>query len=135
MAVLPLLGLVAYDRLHTIPQLHQEVALRDAPRALAPIILRPPTRGALPAIEVRPEDRSVVLAIDLLATSADVRLQGQLRNGSGRAMFPPFSLTAPAPGEPLYVTVPTAALPAGAYELVIQIDATETRYPFTVDRR
>jgi hypothetical protein len=134
--LLPVLGLVGYERLHTIPQLRQEIALRDQPRALAPVTVRPPTRGTPVVIAVRASDRSVVLALELPA-SADgaTSLTAQLRDGGGRPVGPSFSLTPPAPGDPLLMTVPAAPLRAGSYELVIQDNSAElARFPFVVER-
>jgi Putative zinc-finger len=133
---LPLLALAGYQGLHTVPQLRQEIALRDTPRTLASVTLRPPTRGAAPAITVGPDDRLIQLAMELPAAAGPSPLLGEIVDGGGRVVLPAFSLPPPPPGEPLSVVVPVAPLEGGAHELVIRIDGRVlARYPFTVERR
>jgi anti-sigma factor RsiW len=131
---LPLLALAGYQGLHVIPQLHEEVALRDTPRALAPLTLRGATRGEAPAVVLTPADRALALQLDLPA-AGEAPLQAEVQDAAGRTIMK-IDAPAPPPGEPLLVSLPSAALPDGSYQLVIRATATEIgRYPFAVKRR
>ena len=134
---LPLVALVAYQGLHRIPELQQQVALQDAPRSLAPVTLRPLTRGAAVAVPVGAADQSIVLTLDLPpAGGGSAPLFAQVLAAGGRPVLPAFPVSRPAPGDPLYVTVPAAPLSAGAHDLVVQIEGRVlARFPFTIERR
>jgi hypothetical protein len=134
---LPLVALVAYQGLHTIPQLRQQIALHETPRAVTSVTLRPLTRGAAIVVPVGAADPSILLAMDLPPTAAgSAPLAAEVVDAGGRPVVPVFAVPRPAAGDPLQVSLATARLSPGAHELVIQTDGRVlARFPFTVERR
>jgi hypothetical protein len=106
----------------------REPALRQ-PVALAPVTLRPASRGAVPQVALPRDSAGVTLAIDAgasLATSADVpfaiRTQANAVAASGTVRLPPA-------GVPLLLLVPRTEIAApGRYILTI----ADTEYSFEV---
>src|SRR6185312_5175156 len=111
-AALPLLALAGYQRLQVIPHLREEVALRDTPRALAPVVLRGATRGEAPAIRLAPWDRALTVQLDLTVPEG-ARLQGEVRDRAGRTIMMIDAIPLPVAGEPIVMTLPSARIPDG----------------------
>ncbi len=97
-------------------------ALRDAmaPQALAPIALRPASRGAAPEV-------SVVAGQPFLLVSADVQVQPGTAAlwyellGPARTAVISSRAALPSPGAPLLLLLPVDALPeAGQYTLLVR---------------
>ncbi len=127
-AVAASLAIVAgYQTLVTVPTLRQ----LDEPRALAPITLRPASRGQEPRIPIAHDSAAITLAVDTSSTapsggpagrlSYDLRTAAGLLVASGKAEAPPS-------GAPLLLLVPARAVTAGRY--VLSVAGGE--YPFEV---
>jgi hypothetical protein len=124
---------LGYQALFVIPSLRQSAGAR----ALAPVMLAPATRGALPV--VRPDDHPVVsLAMDVdVVAEGGGALRYTVRGpddedvASGNAPVPP-------PGTPLVLVIPTARLARpGTYTASLEGAGAGTtqrlEYRFAVD--
>jgi hypothetical protein len=114
-AAAAMLALVAgYQSLRLAPGLEGRIQ----PQALAPITLRPASRGAEPVVPLPAGTAAIALAVDVGA-SRGAELAYDLRTGeksvaSGR-------VAAPQPGAPLLLLIPAWTLtPAGHYILSIR---------------
>jgi len=107
-AVAATLAIVAgYESLRGVPSRGGT----DAPFALAPVTLRPASRGAEPIVRVRPDGSPVSVAIEI----NDVPQGGELtydlsRANGGRVVS--GRVPAPAPGSPLLLLMPAWTLTA-----------------------
>jgi hypothetical protein len=110
------------------------------PQALAPVTLRPASRGAEPVVVVE-ADKPVALAIDVnIAANSDrpaAELSYDLRTIDGPSIL---SGRAPAPeaGAPLFLLVPGASLKAPGRYLLTVADSTGQaigEYRFTANTR
>ncbi len=122
-----LFGVTGAQTLVILPELRQELALRDRPRALAPVPLRAATRGEPPAIDLQADDRTLALA---LAVEPGGSYEVRLVKAEGEAGLPPFTVAGPRPGEPLELVLPASRLERGRYLLeLIRAGQTE-RFAF-----
>jgi hypothetical protein len=131
----------AYQGLVTVPRLHGEIALRDRPRSLAPVLVRPPTRGTGRRLSVGPDDRAFTVSLELPPAARGTPLRAEVQR-DGRLVIPPFEVVPPAAGEPLLVQLPVPpGLPA-AFTVVLRAHGREetpggaleiARYPFFLE--
>jgi hypothetical protein len=97
------------------------------PVALAPVTLRPATRGQEPRVSVARDSAVVALAFDVSA-SAGAPLAYTIRTASG-AVLASGQVQAPAAGGPLLLLVPAAQFGgAGHYTVTV----ADNEYPFEV---
>ncbi len=104
--------------------------------ALAPVTLRPMSRGEEARVGIGPDDRSVTLAVDIPVGAPSGRLGYTLRVDGGREVVA-GEVPAPQPGFPLLLLVPASLLtPSTAYVLAVRDAAnaslTGAEYRFTV---
>jgi hypothetical protein len=98
------------------------------PMALAPVTLRPASRGQEPRITIARDTAVVTLAIDASSTAAGTELSYAIRKAAG-AVVASGTLQAPQPGVPILLLVPSSQIPApGRYVLTVG----ESEYPFEV---
>ncbi len=98
------------------------------PMALAPITLRPASRGQEPRVAIARDTAVVTLAIDASSTVAGSALSYAIRTAAGAAVAS-GTVQAPQPGAPLLLLVPSSQIPApGHYVLVV----ADSEYPFEV---
>ena len=98
------------------------------PMALAPITLRPASRGQEPRVSIARDTAVVTLAIDASSTVAGTALSYAIRTAAGAAVVS-GTVQAPQPGAPLLLLVPSSQIPApGHYVLVV----ADSEYPFEV---
>jgi hypothetical protein len=115
-AAAAMLALVAgYQSLGLAPRLDRRIQ----PQALAPMTLRPASRGAEPVVPLPAGTAAIALAVDVGASrepelAYDLRTIGEKSVASGR-------VAAPQPGAPLLLLIPAWTLtPAGHYILSIR---------------
>ncbi len=111
----------------------------DSPalQALAPVTLRPASRGAVPAITVAGET-PLTLALDVNAPETTTELAYEL-TGPDNQVALSGQVAAPAPGTPLFLLVSPSTFPAeGRYSLAVR-DAARNEllgeYAFDVNTR
>jgi Putative zinc-finger len=118
---------VSYQTLVTVPTLRQ----LDEPLALAPITLRPASRGQEPRIPIAHDSAAIALAIDTSSTAASgVPANGllyELRTAVG-ILVAAGKAEAPPSGAPLLLLVPTRVVTTGRY--VLSVGGNE--YPFEI---
>jgi hypothetical protein len=107
-----LAGIVTYQSIWLLPDLRQQAS----PQALAPIVLRPATRGADPVVVLQ-ERHAVALSIDVNAPESASELSYAVQNESGATVVAGRA-PMPAAGTPLLLVLPgtTFATP-GRYVL------------------
>jgi hypothetical protein len=93
---------------------------RLEPQALAPVTLRPASRGAEPVVSLPPGGAAVTLAIDL-TTGADREVRFELRRADAQdsAAVSSGTVAAPPDGSPLLLLVPTWALVSGQHYVLV----------------
>ncbi len=106
-------------------------------QALAPVTLRPASRGAVPAITVAGE-APLTLALDVNGTADTSELTYELTGPDNRVALT-GQVAAPAPGTPLFLLVSPSTFPAeGRYSLAVR-DAARNEllgeYAFDVNTR
>jgi anti-sigma factor RsiW len=84
----------------------------DEIRALAPVALRPASRGALPTVTVQEKGQIVALALDVNTAAPGDQLAYRLEGETGAAIAT-GRVMAPAAGTPLLLLVPAERLRAG----------------------
>ena len=100
----------------------------SAPVALAPVTLRPATRGAEPRISLARDTAAVTLALDLNSAVPAGELPFTIRTSSGTVVAS-GRVQSPQPGMPLLLLVPSSEISVpGRYTLVF----ADTEYPFEV---
>ena len=123
-----------YQALVVVPGLREQVV---GPQALAPLTLRPASRGAAPGLE-RPSTGVVSFALDVNSVAAGASLAYDLRAADGRSVASGTAV-APPPGAPLLLLLPAAAFPsAGSYTLSLTVagdPGAVTDYRFTLTER
>ena len=124
-----------YQALVVVPGLRDRVV---GPQALAPLTLRPASRGAMPEVG-RPATGVVSFALDVNGIAAGARLTYDLRAADG-ASVASGTAVAPPPGAPLLLLVPATAFPSsGSYTLTVGPDAgggsDVAEYRFTLTDR
>jgi len=98
------------------------------PMALAPITLRPASRGQEPKVSIARDTAVVTLAIDASSTVAGTDLAYAIRTAAGAPVVS-GTVRAPQPGAPLLLLVPSSHIPApGHYVLIV----ADSEYPFEV---
>jgi hypothetical protein len=98
------------------------------PMALAPITLRPASRGQEPKVSLARDTAVVTLAIDASSTVAGAELAYAIRTAAGAPLVS-GTVRAPQPGAPLLLLVPSSHIPApGHYVLTV----ADSEYPFEV---
>jgi len=98
------------------------------PMALAPVTLRPASRGQEPRITVARDAAVVTLAIDASSTAAGTELSYAIRKAAG-AVVVSGKLPTPPPGAPLLLLVPSSQIRVpGHYVLIVG----DSEYPFEV---
>jgi hypothetical protein len=110
------LALVAgYQSLVTVPSLRP----LNEPRALAPITLRPASRGQEARIAIGPDSAAITLAVDASSTVSSGELSYDLRTATGFLILS-GKAAAPSAGAPLLLLVPARAVSApGRYVLSV----------------
>jgi anti-sigma factor RsiW len=110
------LALVAgYQSLVTVPSLRP----LNEPRALAPITLRPASRGQEARIAIGPDSAAMTLAVDASSTVSSGELSYDLRTAAGFLVLS-GKAAAPSAGAPLLLLVPARAVSApGRYVLSV----------------
>jgi hypothetical protein len=123
-AIAATLAVVAgYQTLVTVPSLRP---LNEA-RALAPVTLRPASRGQEPRITVNRDSAAITLAVDATAATGG-ELSYDLRTAAGSVVLS-GKAGSPVPGAPLLLLVPARAVAApGRYVLSV----AGNDYPFEV---
>jgi hypothetical protein len=125
--------MVGYQSLVTVPELRQ----LSEPQALAPVTLRPASRGAEPVVTIGENDRAVALAVDIAATPGTTvsyelhsEERGSIASGNASVQYA---------GNPLLLWVPAAALtPPGRYVVLVRDregNAEPSAYRFSVAAR
>jgi hypothetical protein len=116
--------LAGYETLIQVPALRR---LQAGPLALAPVTLRPASRGPEPIVSIGPGTSVVTFAVDLISAvpgtelSYDLRTAAGARVGSGQAQAPPSG--------PLLLLVPARSIGTpGHYVLT----AADSEYRFEV---
>lgn len=95
--------------------------------ALAPVTLRPASRGQEPRVAVSRASNAVTLAVDVSSAVSGGELAFSLRDAGGTIVMSGRAQT-PQAGAPLLLLVPASGLVAGRYTLLIG----EAEYPFQV---
>lgn len=107
-----------------------------AAQAVAPITLRPATRGQLPRVNPGAAGEAVVLAVDVARGTGE--LEYDLRAPSGNSLAS-GRVPGPAAGAPLFLLVPSRILTAaGDYTLVVRnatdrADSSSEQFQFSVN--
>ena len=124
-AVAATLAVVAgYQSLVMVPSLRP----LNEPRALAPVTLRPASRGQEPRIQLGPDAAAVTLAVDASSAGTSGELAYDLRTAAGSVVLS-GKAGAPSSGAPLLLLVPARAVRApGRYVLTV----AGNDYPFEV---
>jgi hypothetical protein len=123
---------VGYQSLVVVPELRR----LGEPQALAPVTLRPASRGEAPLVSVGPQTGIVTLAVDLGAAGPGGELEFSLRAESGMIVAA-GKAPAPPPGAPLLLLLPARVVSVpGPYVLSISNpargDGTSDEYRFQV---
>jgi anti-sigma factor RsiW len=112
-AAAALSGVAAYQSLWVLPELRRQAA----PQTLAPIMLRPATRGTDPVVRVLP-GRPITLAIDVNAPESSSELSYALQRATGGATVLTGQTPVPVTGTPLLLLFPSSVFPEpGRYTL------------------
>lgn len=133
-AVAASLALVAgYQALWVVPGLRQDAM---GPAATVPLLLKPASRGDVPAVTPTPGSRVIAFALDLnSAAEAGTPLTYDLRTVDGQSVVS-GAVTAPPAGTPLLLVIPTARLASsGVYTVMIVGNGSSTpvaEYRFAV---
>jgi anti-sigma factor RsiW len=106
---------VGYQSLFVIPEL-QSMA---RPQALAPVVLRPVSRGADTPITLPAGASFLSMSLDVNLDPLPSELQYDLATDQG-IVVASGRVAAPAPGTPLLLLVPSKALSAGRYALTLR---------------
>ena len=118
---------VGYQTLVTVPTLRQ----LGEPLALAPITLRPASRGQEPRIPLAHDSSAITLAVDTSSTATSGVLASglsyDLRTAAG-ILIAAGKADAPQSGAPLLLLVPARAVTTGRY--VLSVAGSE--YPFEI---
>ena len=124
-AVAATLAVVAgYQSLVMVPSLRP----LNEPRALAPVTLRPASRGQERRIQLGPDAAAVTLAVDASSAGTSGELAYDLRTAAGSLVLS-GKAGAPSSGAPLLLLVPARAVRApGRYVLTV----AGNDYPFEV---
>jgi hypothetical protein len=119
------LALVAgYQTLVTVPALRP----LNEPRALAPVTLRPASRGQEARIAIGPDSAAITLAVDASSAVSSGELSYDLRTAAGFLVLS-GKAAAPSSGAPLLLLVPARAVNTpGRYVLSV----AGNDYPFEV---
>jgi len=108
------LALVAgYQTLVTVPALRP----LNEPRSLAPVTLRPASRGQEPRIAMGPDAPALTLAVDTSSAVSGSELSYDLRTAAG-GLAAAGKVLAPAPGMPLLLLVPSRVVSAPGHYLL-----------------
>lgn len=132
-AAAALLLAVGYQSLVVIPELRAITA----PQALAPIVLRPVSRGAETTVALRGAAPFVSLSLDVNLDPLPAELQYDLATASG-ATVASGRVAAPSPGTPLLLLIPGASLADGGYTLTVRAAdgaGAALAYPFVVSHQ
>ena len=124
---------------------YQSFALKRAvqplpgPVALAPVTVRPASRGQASVVVLPRDGSAVTLAIDVEGATPGGDLQYELRQAAGTAVAS-GRVPAPEAGSPLLLLIPSSLLtPSGRYILVVHgssnASLTVGDYRFTVEAR
>lgn len=111
----------------------------DATHVLAPVALRPATRGAVPTVTLPAGHGVVSLALEVNMAEASAPLTYSLGRDDGGAEIASGRADAPAPGMLLIIVVPASRLSPGASH-VIRVGRPDSQVPpleyrFTVAAR
>jgi hypothetical protein len=144
LAAVPMALLIAYDRAVLLPQVRDELALRDRPGAVDPILLRPATRGKVRQIVVDAGTRNVTVALELPGAAAGATLSAAVESEAGQEVIPRFAVASPRPTEPLIIQFPAHRLAPGLYQMIVRAEDRKQsgvppldlrRYPFAIVTR
>ena len=100
----------------------------SATLVLAPVALRPATRGAVPTVTLPEGDAVVSLALEVNLPEGGAPLTYSLGRDDGEAEIASGRADAPAPGMPLIVVVPASRLSPGASH-VIRVGRPDSQVP------
>jgi hypothetical protein len=98
------------------------------PMALAPVTLRPASRGQEPKVSLARDTAVVTLAIEMGSTVAGTELSYAIRTAAGAGLVS-GTVRAPQSGAPLLLLVPSLQIPAPGHYVLIVADG---EYPFEV---
>jgi anti-sigma factor RsiW len=112
-----LAGIAAYQSMWVLPELRREAR----PQVLAPIVLRPATRGADPVVDLQQGD-AITLAVDVNAAEPVVELSYAVLDGAGVTVVAGRA-PMPAAGTPLLLLVPSSAFAASGRHVLRLGDA------------
>ncbi len=123
-----------YQAMFVVPPLRRALG----PQALAPVVLRPQTRGESPTVGLVAGSDWLTLAIDSRDAAPGEMVTYQLKSDAGAEVVSSRA-PAPTPGSPLLLLIPTSALTPGRYVLVVQpasATASQAReYSFNIVRQ
>ncbi len=106
---------VGYQTLFVIPELRSMAR----PQALAPIVLRPVSRGADTEIKTPPGAPFVSMSLDVNLDPLPPGLHYDLATDQGTVVAS-GRVSSPAPGTPLLLLVPSKAMSPGRYTLTLR---------------
>ena len=135
-AVAATLGCIAvYQSFRVAPPVQPDAS----PVALAPITLRPASRGVEPVVTLDPGSQFVTVALDINDPPQSAELTFSLATSNGRAVASGRA-AAPAPGAPLLLLLPSSTLAAPMhYILSVRDTGSPARivgeYRFTLSPR
>jgi len=107
--------MVSYQSLVTVPALKDSVA----PEPLAPVMLRPPTRGTVPVVSIGSTQHFVTVAVDVVSPPQSGALRYELVHDGRNVLSGDAPI--PAAGAPLMLLLPAAELEHHArYSLIVR---------------
>ena len=118
-----LAGVASYQSLWVLPDLRSQMA----PQALAPVVLRPATRGADPVVVLH-AGHPVTLAVDVNAPESAGELSYALLNAGGATVFGGHA-PMPSAGTPLLLFIPSTASTAPGHYVLRLGDSADARGP------
>jgi len=137
-AVVLLVAVVSYQGLAIIPDLREQLAVRDAPQAVPTVALRSAARGSGTRLLVNSTDTFAVLQADVLPENVVKSYTAVLAAADGREQFR-TSVVAPEMGMPVTLLVPVRELAPGNYTLIFlerdPAGGEVGRFIFTLERQ
>ena len=109
---------VGYQSLWVVPSLRQEAA----PRALAPVTLRPASRGAEAVVARRSPADPISLAVEINEPLQSAEVTYELKTSEGRSVVSGRA-AAPQPGAPLLLLLPSWTLGGSMHYILSVHDA------------
>jgi len=127
-----------YLALVKIPGLESQYEYAYAMTGVDSGVLRAETRGDETRLDIAPDQKVLVLELDVNPPRAVPSYQTELRGPADRLVYS-RSVKAPRPGAPLHLLVPTRHLSAGSYTLIVTTEpggpgAWSSSYRFAVNK-